>query len=64
MNIQERMDSINSVIRDIAEFIQTDDKVKGDFEWKNSKKVWSKNKEDNAILYDSSGNEVSKFEGN
>ena len=27
--------------------ISSDDKVKGDFEWKNSKKVWSKNKEDN-----------------
>ena len=31
MNIQERMDSINSVIRDIANFIQTDDNVKVDF---------------------------------
>ena len=31
MNIEERLDSINNVIRDIAEFIQTNDAVKGDF---------------------------------
>ncbi len=31
MNIQERMDSINSVIKSIAEFIQTNDEIKGDF---------------------------------
>ena len=31
MNIQERTDSINEVIRHIAEFIQTNDYVKGDF---------------------------------
>lgn len=31
MNIEERMESINSVIRDIAEFIQTDVTVKEDF---------------------------------
>lgn len=31
MNIEERLESINNVIRDIAEFIQTNDLVKGDF---------------------------------
>ena len=31
MNIEERLDSINNVIRDIAEFIQTNDSVKDDF---------------------------------
>ena len=31
MNIEERLDSINNVIRDIAEFIQTNDAVKDDF---------------------------------
>ena len=32
MKIQERMDSINEVIKNIAEFIQTNDEVKTDFE--------------------------------
>ena len=31
MNIEERLESINNVIRDIAEFIQTDSHVKEDF---------------------------------
>ncbi len=31
MNIQERMDSINDVMKNIAEFIQTDDNIKTDF---------------------------------
>lgn len=31
MNIQERMDSINSVIKNIAEFIQTNENIKDDF---------------------------------
>ena len=31
MNIQERMDSINGVIRNIAEFIQNDEDIKLDF---------------------------------
>ena len=31
MNIEERLDSINNVIRDIAEFIQTNNLVKDDF---------------------------------
>lgn len=32
MNIQERMDSINEVIKNIADFIQTNEEVKTDFE--------------------------------
>lgn len=31
MNIQERLDSINAVIKNIAEFIQTDENIKTDF---------------------------------
>ena len=31
MNIQERMDSINGVIKNIAEFIQTHEDIKTDF---------------------------------
>lgn len=31
MNIQERMESINAVIKNIAEFIQTNDQIKQDF---------------------------------
>ena len=31
MNIQERMDSINGVIKNIAEFIQTHEDIKADF---------------------------------
>ena len=31
MNIQERMDSINGVIKNIAEFIQTHEDIKSDF---------------------------------
>jgi len=31
MNIQERMDSINGVIKNIAEFIQSDETIKADF---------------------------------
>lgn len=31
MNIQERMDSINAVIKNIADFIQTDENIKNDF---------------------------------
>jgi hypothetical protein len=31
MNIQERMDSINAVIKNIAEFIQTHEQIKADF---------------------------------
>ncbi len=31
MNIQERMDSINGVIKNIADFIQTNDNIKNDF---------------------------------
>ncbi len=31
MNIQERMDSINGVIKQIAEFIQSHEEIKTDF---------------------------------
>lgn len=31
MNIQERMDSINGVIKNIAEFIQNHEDIKADF---------------------------------
>ena len=31
MNIQERMENINDIVKDIAQFVQTDDSIKTDF---------------------------------